>query len=151
MPTERYEYSVVTRATPEQAWSVYSHVERWPSWTDYYDRVRWTAGEPWKVGSHLRLRFVKPIPFELEQVVVACTPAERVGCTDHAMGTTMIQWVTFPPVKLGGTEIAIWAEFTGMMPMVAGKSIRQIVDDYMRGWYDRMAAECDRVASGTNL
>lgn len=143
---ERFEYAVVTRATPYLAWRVFSDWKLWPQFSDHYEEIRWTSGEPWQEGSRLSIRARMPIGVTLDHVIIKCTPGEKVAWIDHALGTTMEQWVHFYAQPGGGTRVCTWAEFTGLMPRVAGKKMKEVLLEFTRTWYDRYATECDRAA-----
>jgi len=143
---ERIEYSVITKAAPELAWQVFSDWGLWPRFSDLYEDIRWTQGEPWQEGSRLSIRTRPPMGVTLDHVIISCVPAQKVGWIDHAIGTALEQWVHFESRPDGGTLVRTWAEFTGEMPRVAGRSIKDLLLEFTRTWYDRYAAECDRAA-----
>jgi len=142
---ERFEYSVITKATPVVAWRIFSNCDLWPQFSEAYKEIRWSKGTPWQKGSRLSIHATKPIPVTLDHVITDCVPAVKVGWIDHALGTTMEQWVFFKPHP-DGTEVYTWAELTGIMPLIAGQRIRDVLLDFTRNWYDRFAAACDRAA-----
>jgi len=143
---ERFEYSVVTKATPDVAWRVFSDWKLWPQFSEHYKQIRWTKGEPWQEGSRLTITTTKPIAVTLDHVIITCVPAEKVAWIDHALGTTMEQWVFFKSQPEGTTQVRTWAELTGVMPLLAGRTVKDVLLDFTRTWYDRYAAECNRVA-----
>jgi hypothetical protein len=145
---ERFEYSVTTMASPEVAWLVFSDWKRWPQFSELYQDIRWTKGEPWQEGSRLSIKASAPIGVTLDHVITLCVPAKKVAWIDHALGTTMEQWVFFDPVP-GGTLVRTWAEFTGIIPLVVGRRMKEVLLEFTRTWYNRYAAECNRVAGAS--
>jgi len=143
---ERFEYSVATKAAPQKAWEVFSDWTLWPRFSELYSEIRWTKGEPWRAGSRLSIKAGKPIGVTLDHVITMCVPAKKVAWIDHALGTTMEQWVFFERVPGGGTQVRTWAEFTGMIPLVVGRRMKDVLLEFTRTWYNRYAVECDRVA-----
>ncbi len=143
---ERFEYSIVTIAAPDVAWNVFSNLELWPQFSDLYEEIRWTAGKPWQEGSRLSIKARMPIAVTLDHVILSCVPGKEVAWIDHAVGTTMEQWVYFDLQRGGGTRVHTWAEFTGLMPLVAGRQIREVLLEFTQTWYNRYARECNRVA-----
>ena len=148
---ERFEYSVTTRATPELAWKIFSNWSLWPQFSELYRDIRWTKGEPWQEGSRLSIMAIKPLGTTLDHVITVCVPAEKVSWIDHALGTTMEQWVFFESQRDGGTCVRTWAELTGMMPLIAGRRIKDVLLEFTRTWYDNYAKECDRSAGTSSL
>ena len=143
---ERFEYSVVTKATPAVAWRIFSNCDLWPQFSDAYKEILWTKGQPWQKGSRLTIHAIKPISVTLDHVITDCVPGVKVGWIDHALGTTMEQWVFFRPHP-EGTLVHTWGELTGLMPLLAGKRITDVLLDFTRVWYDRFAVACDRAAA----
>jgi len=43
------------------AWRVFSNWKLWSQFSELYDDIHWTTGEPWQEGSHLSIRAAKPI------------------------------------------------------------------------------------------
>ena len=139
-------YSVITKAPPEVAWGVFVDHTRWPAYSDMYGEIRWVEGEPWQVGSRMLIELLRPIRVHVHHRITACVPPLRAGWIDHALGTTIEQWVYFEPLPEGGTRVRTWAEFTGMARVIAGRPLRQVLLDFTAGWYERFRADCDRVA-----
>jgi hypothetical protein len=143
---ERFEYSITTTASPQQAWEVFSDCTLWPKFSDAYSDIRWTKGEPWQEGSRLSIKASWPLPVTLDHVITLCVPGKKVAWIDHALGTTMEQWVFFESVP-GGTLVRTWAEFTGTITLPVAWKVKDVLLDFTRTWYTRYAAECDRVAA----
>jgi len=143
---ERLEYSVSTKASRDVAWQVFSDWTLWPNFSDFYQDIRWTQGEPWKEGSRLSITTARPARVTLDHVITLCDPPNKVAWIDHAMGVTMEQWVFFDALPDGGTQVRTWAEFTGITAIVAGRRIKDVLLEFTHEWYDRFADQCDRVA-----
>jgi hypothetical protein len=79
-------------------------------------------------------------------VIATCISGEKVAWIDHALGTSVEQWVFFKPQVDGTTLVHTWAESTGLMPLIAGRTIKELLLAFTRIWYDRYAQECDRAA-----
>ena len=145
---ERFEYSVTTMASPKVAWLVFSDWKRWPQFSELYQDIRWTKGEPWQEGSRLSIKASAPIGVTLDHVITLCVQAKKVAWIDHALGITMEQWVFFDPVP-GSTLVRTWAEFTGIIPLVVGRRMKEVLLEFTRTWYNHYAAECNRVAGAS--
>lgn len=144
---ESIEYSVTTKAEPEVAWKVFCDWELWPEFSDIYGEIRWVKGEPWQPGSRLAITVLAPIRISFDHVITVCEVNKKVAWIDHALGTTMEQRVQFERREGGGTHVHTWAEFTGMMPMIAGRKMKEVLLEFTVGWYDRFAAKCDQAAA----
>jgi hypothetical protein len=143
---DRLQYTGFTRANRGLAWQLFSDWRRWHQFSDVYGDIRWQKGAPWEPGSRLRIEVVRPVKAIVDHVITVCSPPEFVAWIDHALGDTMEQWVTFYDLADGGTRIHTWADITGPTLMVAGRNVRDVIRDFMRGWYDNFCAECDKMA-----
>ncbi len=144
---DTFEYSVVTRAGPALAWAIYTDWRRWPRFSDMYGAIDWIRGEPWQIGSRLRIRIVKPVSTTVEHVITLCLPPQKLAWIDHAMGTTMEQWVVFEPLPDGDTRVTTAAAFTGLTAFLAGLALKQVLLDFTHTWYDNFRDECDAAAA----
>jgi len=147
---ERFEYSVITTADPALAWRVFSDCTLWPKFSELYHEIRWSKGEPWHEGSRLSITTTASVGVTLDHVILTCVPGESVAWLDHAIGITMEQWVFFRPLPEGGTLVCTWAEFTGLARLIAGRTIKEVLLDFTRTWYDRYARECDQINKKTS-
>lgn len=143
---DSFEYTVTTRAAPALAWQIYTDWRRWPRFSDMYGAIDWIKGEPWQVGSRLRIRIVKPVPTTVEHVITLCSPPDKLAWIDHALGTTMEQWVVFEALASGGTRVITSAAFTGLTSFLAGLALKQVLIEFTRTWYDNFRDECDAAA-----
>jgi hypothetical protein len=137
-------YAVETQANGELAWEVFADWKRWPEYSDWIGEIRWTAGEPWQQGSRMEINIVKPVHAHASRVLQVCVPGKRVAWIDHLMGTTFEQWTYFEPLPNYRTRVHMWAEFTGILTVVAGQPLKRVVQEFLQTWYDNYAAECDR-------
>jgi len=137
-------YAVETKATAAVAWEVFADWTRWPQFSDAYGSIRWVQGEPWKKGSRLYIEILRPVHTRVDHVILVCEPTKRVAWIDHALGTTLEQWVYFEPLAAGGTRVHTWAEFTGIATIIAGRPLKRVLQEFTETWYDNYAAECDR-------
>jgi hypothetical protein len=140
------EYTVVTRANRELVWEVFSNWSLWHRFSDVYGEMRW-EGTPWEPGSRLKIELVRPVRTIADHVITGCSPAESVAWIDHVYGNTMEQQVRFQSLPDGGTQVHTWADFLGPTTTLGNREVSDILLDFVRGWYDRFAAECDRLAT----
>jgi len=55
------------------------------------------------------------------------------------------------PQPEGGTLVRTWAEFTGLMPLIAGRTIKEVLTEFTRTWYTRYAETCNRTAAKVHV
>ena len=78
-----FQYTVITKASPEVAWSIFSDWTRWPSFANVYGNLRWHEGRPWQVGSRLFIEILRPVETVIEHVIITCTPRKQIGWICH--------------------------------------------------------------------
>lgn len=119
----RFQHSVVTKASSELAWEIFSNVHRWNSFANIYGRVEWREGPPWQPGSRLDIEILRPVPTTIEHVITSCVPSKRLGWIDHALGVAMAQWVNFEPHKSGGTRVHTWGDLVHSGVSIKGRTV----------------------------
>jgi hypothetical protein len=141
-------YAVESKAPVDLAWDIFADWAHWPQFASgTYGEVRWTSGEPWQAGSRMRIEILRPVHTHVDHVILVCVPMKRVAWIDHALGTTLEQWVYFEQLAAGGTRVHTWAEFTGIATVIAGRPLKRVIQDFIQTWYENYAAECDRRAA----
>jgi hypothetical protein len=76
--------SAVIPVEPERLWALWSRVEDWPRWEWMGSAdARWLEGEPWRVGSRLR---VGHRPWTFDCVVVEADPPRQVSWEGRGLG-----------------------------------------------------------------
>lgn len=145
---EYLEYTIFTRADRVLAWRLFSDFRFWPAFSDIYGGIRWAKGKPWAVGSRLQIEILRPVKATVDHVITICTPGEQVAWIDHALGNTLVQWVTFESLPDARTRIHTWVEVTGAHRAIAGHDCSEFLRGFIRGWYDRFCAACDQLAEG---
>jgi hypothetical protein len=94
----------------------------------------------------MEMEILRPIHAHVFRVILVAVPGKRVAWIDHAMGTTFEEWIYFEPMAGGGTRVHTWAEFTGILSVVAGRPLKRVVHEFFQTWYDNYAAACNQRA-----
>lgn len=116
-----------TELPAEALWATWADLERWPDMTPLIDHAKWTAGNPWAVGSE----FVQEL--KLGFPVGSQTSEEKIGFVDsnrsawwskEESGITSNHTWSFEPMQGGGTRITNVEAFRGLLiglakPLVA--------------------------------
>jgi hypothetical protein len=96
---------------PERLWALWSRVEDWPRWEWMGSAdARWLEGEPWTVGSRLR---VGHRPWTFDCVVVEADPPRRVSWEGRGLGFHGRHCFRFAPHPRG-TLVEQRETFTGV-------------------------------------
>ena len=144
----RFQHAVVTKASPELAWEVFSNFRKWNNFANVYGRIEWSEGAPWRPGSRMEIEILRPVRTTIEHVITSCAPAKRLGWIDHAIGAAIAQWVTFEPQKSGGTRIHTWGDLVHSGVTIEGRPVEQIVTNFVETWYENFRRACDHLALG---
>jgi hypothetical protein len=141
----RIEYAVSTKADSATAWHIFTDWQYWSRISNRYKEVRW-HGRPWVPGSRLHVELRRPVEAVVDRVITVCQPAVHVAWINHVLGYTMEQWVFFQPAARGGTRVFTWLEFTGPGETFQGRSVQELIENYIEEWYEQFRLECDRAA-----
>ena len=144
----RFQHAVVTKASADLAWEVFSNVHHWNSFANIYGRVEWREGPPWQAGSRLNIEIVRPVHTVIEHVITSCVPSRRLGWIDHAMGVAMAQWVNFEPDKSGGTRVHTWGDLVHSGVTIGGRGVEQLLTSFTETWYGNFRRACDALVLG---
>jgi hypothetical protein len=142
----RFEYSVNTKASAEQAWEIFTDWHGWNNFADVYGELRWREGQPWRPGSRLQIELLRPVNAVVEHVITTCVPAKKVGWIDHALGVAIGQWVTFEHRPGKDTRIHTWGDIVHAGVTIGGRTVEQLVSSFVHTWYDNFRLACDRLA-----
>lgn len=144
---QKFQYEVVTKATANLAWEIFSNWRRWHTFSNVYGSLEWTQGSPWSEGSRLRIEIVRPVHMFVEHLITYCDPAKKVGWIDNAFGVVLEQWVTFQTMANGFTRVTYTGEMVGGEAIdLGGKSAGALFEEFNRGWYDNFRTVCDQLS-----
>ena len=129
--------SIPVAATPERAWAIFSRVEDWPLW-DWVGaaEAEGVSGEPWAVGSVLRLGH-RPLAYDC--VIVAVDPPREVTWVAGAAGIRARHTVRFEPHP-DGCLVVTRGEFAGPAVRLARPAARWCWRHHLRGFRQWVAA-----------
>jgi hypothetical protein len=145
----RFQYSVITKATPALAWEVFSNWHRWNHFANIYGEIRWRDGQPWTPGSLMQIELLRPVNTVVDHVITGCIPAKKVSWIDHALGVAMAQWVSFEERPSQGTRVHTWGDIIHSGVMIAGHPVDDLVASFTETWYQNFRVTCDRLAGST--
>jgi len=141
----RFEYSVVTKASPALAWLVFSDLHRWNNFANVYGELRWVDGAPWEPGSRLKIELLRPVNAVIDHVITTCVPGKKVGWIDHAIGVAMAQWVSFEERPMEGTRVHTWGEIVHSGMTIGGRTVEELVASFTRTWYESFCLTCNQL------
>jgi hypothetical protein len=146
----RFQYSVVTKASAQGAWDVFSDWRRWNTFANIYGDVQWTEGDPWRIGSRMEIEVLKPVEVVIDHLIICCEPAREVGWIDRALGVTIGQWVEFEKQAEQQTRITTWGEIVPAGAKVGGREVEQLVSTFIETWYENFRLACDETLLAKN-
>ena len=71
----------------------------------------------------------------VDHVITSCTPGERVGWIDHALGVALGQWVTFERGP-SGTQVHTWGDIVHSGVTIGGRKVEHLVTALAERWAD---------------
>jgi hypothetical protein len=143
----RIEYSVQVPVSVDVAFEAFQNLDRLLH-RGIYSEISWTEGEPWQVGSRLRLVVEKPISTTISSVVIACSPPRAVTFLCHAIGITVEERAIFGPDLKGGARIRLISEFVGTSTELPDETIRRAFSFLCKDALDSVARLCQLGTSG---
>jgi Polyketide cyclase / dehydrase and lipid transport len=142
-----FSYQVITRATPKLAWEVFSNWRRWQTFSSAYGSLEWVQGEPWAVGSRLRIEILRPIYADVDHVITACEPGRSVAWIDNVLGAVLEQWVAFEELPSGGTSVTVSVNIAGGdLVKVGDQDPEKLVREFTEEWYENFRVVCDELS-----
>jgi len=140
---ESFAITVSTQAPRALVWSVFADVESWCKFGEMYGEVHWKEGVPWTKGSRFTTELRQPVEVQVDHRILACVPGERVNWSAHAIGVTIERLIEFKDA-VSGTEIKTTALITGKPARNLGGDLGDLLNQFTSGWYQDLAAECDK-------
>jgi len=95
----------------------------------------------------MEIELLHPVNVVIDHVIASCTPGERVGWIDHAVGVAMGQWLTFEG-RAEGTRVHTWGDIVHSGVTIAGRKVEHLITAFTEMWYENFRAACDRLAEG---
>lgn len=106
-----------TTLSPGALWTVWSDLERWPSWSPLHQSVTRTSPGTLATGTAFdqRLRLGFPVGTTTEHVTIAdLEPARRAAWAGNANGVRSCHLWSFAPLPGGGTHVSNTEAFAGL-------------------------------------
>jgi hypothetical protein len=142
-----FSYTIKTQATPAQAWDVYTDWRLWPRFANIYGQISWSEGNPWEVGSRMRIEILKPLPAVVDHLIICCEPERELGWIDRSMGITTSQWAEFTRLPSGGTEVRTWGDLSSPDTMIGIATAKELLASFVETWYENYRRACDERAA----
>ena len=142
----KIEYSTVTKATPEQVWSVFSNLEGWSKWSSFFKESKWVSGTPWAPGSEAFLELAQP-SFKLKVKTAETAAPNRASYTASVMGIAVQQWFDFAAQPSGGTLMKTWITLDGPMVFLINDDMKKKGTAIFAQWFDAMKAQAESAAA----
>ncbi|HEY7351345.1 MAG TPA: hypothetical protein VH596_01140 [Terriglobales bacterium] len=134
-----------TRAACALAWQIFTDWRNWHRISNRYESIKWN-GTPWVAGSRIQVQILRPVKAKVDRVITMCTPGHSIAWINHVLGYSMEQWLLFDPLLEGGSRISTWLEFTGPSVKIEGRTVREVIKEYLHEWYANFRDTCDLAA-----
>lgn len=138
---ERSEISVTIHRPLLEVFAIYTQADLW-SWTDFRS-ARWTHGQPWELGSRLRVEPTDAYGIVVDQVLTHFEVNHLVGFISHFGGITMQSHTRFRPLSEVLTEVVSQSEFVGTFSRIASFPLRSAIEFGARRFLDDLERECE--------
>jgi hypothetical protein len=142
----RFQYCVLTKASRQAVWALYLDWQRWPAYADILGEMKWTRGEPWKIGSELEIELLRPFRATVQHSITLFQTLREVAWVDRALGITISQWVSFEDRARGGTQIYTEGDISPTGAVIKGTSVDRLVRAFTETWFENFCMACDKLA-----
>jgi hypothetical protein len=139
---ERSEISVSINRPLSDVFAIYTQADLW-SWTDFRS-ARWKHGQPWELGSRLRVEPTDAYGIVVDQVLTHFEVNRLIGFISHFGGITMQSQTQFHPLSEALTEVISQSEFVGTFSRIASFPLRSAIELGARRFLDDLKCECER-------
>ena len=95
----------------------------------------------------MQIELLHPVNAVVDHVITSCTPGERVGWIDHAVGVALGQWVTFEQGPKG-TKVHTWGDIVHSGVTIGGRKVENLITAFTEMWYENFRLMCDQQAHG---
>jgi hypothetical protein len=142
----KIEYSTITKAIPEQVWSVFSDLDGWSKWSSFFKESKWVSGTQWAPGSEAFLELAQP-SFKLKLKTAEAVAPNRASYKAEVMGIAIQQWFEFVAQPAGGTLMKTWIEFNGPMVFLINEDMKKKGTAIFAQWFEAMKAQAESAAA----
>lgn len=137
----KIEYSTTAKATPEQVWSVFSDLEGWSRWSNFFRSAKWLTGTPWTPSSEAALELAQP-SFKLQVKTAEAAAPNKASYTANVMGVAVKQWFEFSPLN-DGTLMKARIELNGPAVFLINEDMKKRGTAIFGQWFEAMKAEAE--------
>ena len=106
--------------------------------------VRWTCGNPWEIGSRLRIEPDDPYGTIVDQVLTHFESERFVSFISHFVGVTLQSEVHFRALPNNQTEIDTQLEFIGSFSRIASFPLKSAIEQAIQRVYEDLKRECEQ-------
>lgn len=142
----RLEYSLTAQCRPEHVWQKFEKLEEWPWWNRAIGQARWLSGPPWQKGSRFHMELVYPRKIKVDPVITEAMPPNRIAWVGKGIGIEGEHWFSFEPEADGTTLLKTWEDFSGMLTIFFGASLKQATTTMYKEWLEALKAEAEKIA-----
>lgn len=130
----------------EDAFAVYCDISRWRN-RSVFGNIRWTHGEPWRVGSRLEYEMSFPGFLKVRQLVSEFERNKRVGYITHASGITLHSTVDFTALPRQRTRIEVSVDSAGITTTLFGFAIDAVIEKTLTKFLADLKNDCENYAA----
>ena len=142
---QRVDYSVIVPVPPVLAFRAFCDLKRLLN-RDIYSEATWIQGAPWREGSRLRYKVMKPMETSITAVVTTCDPPYAVSVLNHGLGITADQHVTFRATSAMSTTVRMVVEALGTSREIPEAEVQQAIEFLAHDALDSIVPACEQLA-----
>jgi len=140
-----FEFRIPAKCPLATVFATYTDTDAWVRSTEI-SRIEW-VGNPWQVGSRMRIKEYGNIRDTIDQVLLHFEPPRSVAYLSHFFGMTLETRLTFQAISDQETEIQVRGEFVGTASKVFGFALGPAIERATRVTMEGLRNECERIAA----
>jgi hypothetical protein len=137
------EYETKVQCAPEKLWERFSDVSQWRHFNPAISNVRWSEGEPWKVGSKLAMDLVQPRPMTVVSELAECIAPRFIRLKGKLMGVSADHTFEFTPETDGTTRMRTAQVLSGAATIFISDKMKQSATETFREWFEAMKRDIE--------
>jgi hypothetical protein len=145
------DYRRQVHASRTVVWKALTKSDDWPKIAglkDWFGRVEWFEGPPWRVGSRILIEHFWPSQADVRLVVSSFHPPEEFSWIGHGRGLTAHQQIRLEADGKDSCLLISTMSFTASGQTAAPSKPDPVADRLLRTFLDAIAEHCEKPAAG---
>ena len=145
-------YERTIQASRETVWGILTNCRKWgeiSALADWFGRVEWFEGEPWKVGSRILIEHYWPTQRDVRLVLVTFKAPEEFAWIGHGNNVTAHQQIRLEAINQRTCRLTSSMSFATLGNGVPSKEVDAMAERLLRTFLDAVAGHSEAALAKT--